>query len=363
MDDVVDAFLELVDMMDENDLEENDDVGGLLPFVLVGEEEQPHFPRFSLEDDKWTNKRCRENFRFDRDDIYVLAQLLEMPEVMRAPNRSTWSGLDGLCLVLRRLSYPNRLLELVPDFGRAEQELSMIFNSTCEWIYDRWSHLLSDLQKPWLLPPLLEELCQAVQNKGAPLQNCWGFVDGTPKQICRPTIGQRVFFSGHKRYHCIKFQTVGLPNGIIVHLSGPYEGRIHDANMLRQSGLLPQLEEHMDRPQEYGGGVYSIYGDPAYPIRAHLIAPYPTANITAEQRLFNTHMSKVRQSVEWQIGKVIQQFAFLDFSKDLKILLQPVAKLYIVGALLTNCHTCLYGSETGSYFNCAPPSLEEYLQH
>eukprot|EP00697_Spironema_sp_BW2_P008062 gnl/Spiro4/22556_TR11125_c0_g1_i1.p1 gnl/Spiro4/22556_TR11125_c0_g1~~gnl/Spiro4/22556_TR11125_c0_g1_i1.p1 ORF type:complete len:160 (-),score=19.62 gnl/Spiro4/22556_TR11125_c0_g1_i1:29-478(-) len=29
--------------------------------------------------------------------------------------------------------------------------------------------------------------------------------------------------------------------------------------------------------------------------------------------------------------------------------------------LLTNCHTCLYGSQTGDYFSLHPPALEVYL--
>ena len=53
-------------------------------------------------------------------------------------------------------------------------------------------------------------------------------------------------------------------------------------------------------------------------------------------------MSAVRTSVEWGYGKIVKYFAFLDFSKNLKVLLQPVGiKLYIVAALLANCHTCL----------------------
>ena len=52
---------------------------------------------------------------------------------------------------------------------------------------------------------------------------------------------------------------------------------------------------------------------------------------------------------------------YLDFCKNLKVLLQPVAKYYNVGALLTNCHTCLYGSVTSSFFDLEPPKLEEYL--
>jgi hypothetical protein len=45
----------------------------------------------------------------------------------------------------------------------------------------------------------------------------------------------------------------------------------------------------------------------------------------------------------------------------LKVFHQPVAVFYVVAALLANCHTCLYGSETSSFFKIAPPTLEEYL--
>ena len=72
-------------------------------------------------------------------------------------------------------------------------------------------------------------------------------------------------------------------------------------------------------------------------------------------------MSKVRVSVEWGFGKICQYFAFLDFKKNLKVLLQPVAKYYAVGALMTNCHTCLYGSLSSTFFEVNPPSLETYL--
>ena len=52
-----------------------------------------------------------------------------------------------------------------------------------------------------------------------------------------------------------------------------------------------------------------------------------------------------------------------DLSKNFKVLLQPVGKLYIVAALLVNCHTCLYGSQTGQFFDLDPPELETYLSN
>ena len=38
------------------------------------------------------------------------------------------SGMEALLIMLRRLTYPNRWCDLVRLFGRAEPELSVIFN-------------------------------------------------------------------------------------------------------------------------------------------------------------------------------------------------------------------------------------------
>lgn len=47
---------------------------------------------------------------------------------------------------------------------------------------------------------------QAVHAKGAAIQNCCRFIDGTVRPIAQPKKNQRVMFSDHKRVHCIKFQ-------------------------------------------------------------------------------------------------------------------------------------------------------------
>lgn len=61
----------------------------------------------------------------------------------------------------------------------------------------------------------------AVADKGAALSNCFGFVDGTVRPICRPGKDQKVVYNGHKRVHALKFQSVPLPNGLVAHLYGP----------------------------------------------------------------------------------------------------------------------------------------------
>ena len=155
------------------------------------------------------------------------------------------------------------------------------------------------------------------------------------------------------------FQSVHAPNGLIANIFGPIEGRRHDAFMLGVSGLTEQLQ----RFQAPTGEAYVMYGDPAYGLSRNIISPFRGAQVTNAELMFNTQMSKLRGSVEWGFGKICQNFAYLDFKKNLKVLLQPVGKYYLVASILINCHTCLYGSQTGTYFNVRPPSLESYLSN
>ena len=51
--------------------------------------------------------------------------------------------------------------------------------------------------EPNHLNPLeLEKYAEAVFNKGAPLSNCFGFVDGTVRPITRPGENQRLLYNG-----------------------------------------------------------------------------------------------------------------------------------------------------------------------
>ena len=128
--------------------------------------------------------------------------------------------------------------------------------------------------------------------------------------------------------------------------------------MLDESGLLNELERHAFSPT---GQAMCIYGDPAYPHRVHLQRPFQHGALTHQMQSFNESMSKVRSSVEWIFGDIINYFKFLDFKKDLKLALSPIEKMYIVCALLRNALTCLYGNTTCEFFQLDPPSLEDYF--
>ena len=318
----------------------------------------PSTPRPNLRN--LSEEDCVEMFRFLYEEIEVLAVALDLPEMMTATNGLRWSRVEGLCILLRRLAYPCRLSDLVHIFGRGVSDISRIANSVCLFIANRWRHLLLDFTAaPHFSPERLHSYAEAVQAK-CPLKNCIGFVDGTVRPMCRPIIEQKAFYNGKDRVHCIKFQSIVTPDGLIAHLYGPMEGRRHDAAMLRESSLLHQLENNLPLPE--AGDCYCLYGDAAYPLRPQLITPFKGAHLTPEQRAFNGAMSSVRMCVEWGFQKVRMLFAFLDFEQNLKILLQPIAAYYITGAVLANCHTCMHQSQTSLYFGVQAPTLLEYLQ-
>lgn len=55
------------------------------------------------------------------------------------------SGNNALCVLLRRLAYPNRLVDLEPLFGYSSAVLSNIFNLTLNIIAENKCHLLQNL--------------------------------------------------------------------------------------------------------------------------------------------------------------------------------------------------------------------------
>ena len=93
--------------------------------------------------------------------------------------------------------------------------------------YKNWGFLMRNMKQNWLSRRNLELFAEVIHTKGAPLGNCWGFVDGTTRPVCRPGQNQRLLYNGHKRYHCIKSQSVVAPNGLIANLFGPVEGKRH----------------------------------------------------------------------------------------------------------------------------------------
>lgn len=174
-----------------------------------------------------TEAEVKAEFRFAPSEINLLGKALRIPEKFICPNGTVASGEEGLIMLLKRFAYPCRLSDMVPRFGRSVPEISLILAEITDHVVNTQGHLLQDLDQPWLQPYHLDEFARAIHQKGAALDNCWGFVDGTIRPICRPGENQRVMYNGHKRVHCLKFQSVVAPNGMIANLFGPIGKLLH----------------------------------------------------------------------------------------------------------------------------------------
>lgn len=146
---------------------------------------------------------------------------------------------------------------------------------------------------------------------------------------------------------------------MIGRLDGPFIGRRHDAAVFNLSNLRQEMENVFYLPTAN----YALYGDPGYSNSQYVKVGYKNhQHLTERQKLFNKQMSSLRVSVEYGFGKIVQLFAYVDFKKNQKLYLQHLKMQYYVAALLVNCHVCMNGSQVSNFFQCLPPSIEEYLQ-
>ena len=135
----------------------------------------------SMDDgESWTQ------FRFYKRDVYRLREVLRIPNIVKTYNRINVDGVEALCILLKRFSYQCRYVDMIPYFWRAVPDYSIISNEMMEHLYNTFSHLLTDLNLPFLSLNRTEEYCNAIYYKGAPLKNCFGFIDGNVRPICRP---------------------------------------------------------------------------------------------------------------------------------------------------------------------------------
>ena len=222
-----DARIMLLDAFNDNSIDEDE-------FVLLynlNTSKNPVFPyeiyeRFDLAN--VDEAECKAEFRVEKSDLPQLADALRIPQIFKCDQRSECDGMEGLCMLLRRLAYPCRYSDLIARFGRPVPEICMMTNKVLNFIFENHGHRITQWNNTILNPECLEQYAEAIYAKGAALNNCFGFVDGTVRPICRPNENQRQVYNGHKRVHALKFQSVAIPNGLVANLYGPVGMKIYD---------------------------------------------------------------------------------------------------------------------------------------
>ena len=211
----------LVESFDDDDISEDE----FLLLYDANTSKNPDFPYDcygSFDLNEMDDSECLAEFRFHKNDVPVLLEALQLPQSFTCHQGTICDGIEAHCITLRRFAYPCRYSDLIPRFARRPvPEPSMISNLVMETIYQEHNHRLTQWNNTLLNPPLLERYARAIASKGSPLPNCFGFIDGTVRPICRPEQNPRIVYNGHKRVHGLKYQSVVLPNGMIANMYGP----------------------------------------------------------------------------------------------------------------------------------------------
>ena len=96
------------------------------------------YPKFDF--DQMDESECLAEFRVRKQDITVLANVLQLPVTIRCPQRTTCDRAEGLCMLLKRFSYPCRYSDMIQRFARPVPEISMITNTVMDHIFfEPWS--------------------------------------------------------------------------------------------------------------------------------------------------------------------------------------------------------------------------------
>ena len=127
-----------------------------------------NYEEFSL--DNFSKEKCIAEFRVEKNDLLVLA------DALFSIARRGLCLKEGLCILFKQLTYPCHYSEMIPRFGRPVPEIGMMTNVVLDQLF--------------LFRASLRTYADAIYQKGAALNNCWGFVDGTVCLICHPLKNQ-----------------------------------------------------------------------------------------------------------------------------------------------------------------------------
>ena len=81
-------------------------------------------------------------FRFDKSHLERLRLALRIPDVFYTDEQDRVTGVEAICIVLRRMVYPNRLFESSKLLKRSESSLSRIFNHSVLYLHKEHRQLL-----------------------------------------------------------------------------------------------------------------------------------------------------------------------------------------------------------------------------
>ena len=140
--------------------------------------------------------------------------------------------------------------------------------------------------------------------------------------FCRPGEDQASLFSGYKKKHAFKFQSIVTPDGLRASVGGPFPGLVADWIVWCSSGIVAILQDWLtqngvsEEERLYG------YGDSAYASAfgvMGLFVEQVNKPLTREQEAANVVMSGQRIVVEWGFWYLAKYCALNSLKSSLRL--------------------------------------------
>jgi hypothetical protein len=329
-------------------------------------------PHRRLDLSSFSNADCDRMMGFSAAQVQSLCEAFDIPEffTLNADRHAhRVGGQHAFTYLLYHYRSPSQRSSLDTAFwGYDYSVLSKMFKVCLMHIDERFGHLLQQLPNivnkfDTFNAAIVRKFQARHPDRAVPADatHCALFADGTRIRVCRPCGEdwmQRAVYSGHKHFHNAAALAVSAPDGMVYHWYDEEVGRHRDQYLLRESNVN-QIMANIQQGREVKFWVYTDKGFAfAEFIRCAAHGPGP---VTAEQAEDNGLMSPLRVPAEWIFGKIYERCPLLRETDKLKLRQMDVAQMIRVAVLLTNAHTCLNGSNTAEYFDCPPPTLDEYF--
>ena len=330
---------------------------------------------------EWGDDMLRELFVFNnRAQLHAVFTSLRAPAYLKLPGvRTGYVETEfAFLLYVYRFRNNSKLTLMTTVFGAEYSVISRALSAFGAWLYDAHSHRLTDSMHFWSQHVIT--YCSKIRASGLPpaYDRVWGFVDGTLIACGRPSdvalvsyppppadapvvwdvAAEALFYCKYEMAHGLKFQACVAPCGFIMDLTGCAFGSFHDSRLLTDSKLLLRLlEMHgMDLGLMRTDQYYHLLADSAY-----ASGPF-VRRVPGGRSRDAARCAAVRVAVEHAFAKLYQKFPTLDWSTNKHLFggQSVIESVYNI-ALLCNIDTSLNGSQIGNYFNCACPTLQDYM--
>ncbi|KAF0690924.1 Aste57867_17744 [Aphanomyces stellatus] len=259
-------------------------------------------------------------FRFTTEQLKLLTTKFGLPAWVYTPSVDKADSLEALALLCRRLAEPSRLFTVANEFGRSPESCSRIIRAVIGIIAERFKDVVYFNER--LLVERGVQYAASIKSKSGlhGLRSCVGFFYGTKQYISRPSARaqsanhenlQRAVYNEHPRRHCLNWQGVVVPDGIIVRMYGPVEGRRHDSTVLGMSRILDEIK------------TICVCGVSMATLRTAALSAYAGAALGSGEAAFNAAMSAVREA--------------LAFDKKMQVRKSPIGLYWIVATRVPFC--------------------------